>query len=125
MTRALAAVLSVLAGGSPAFGAPEAAWKTVRGKALHGLFADHELGDGVHYTYRFRADGTFAGTEMAKDVRGTWRVASGEICWTWIRPRGAEECYVARRNGAEVSLLRDGSEQWYGKLKPLRSGRPQ
>ena len=25
-------------------------------------------------TYRFRRDGTFSGTEMANDVRGTWRV---------------------------------------------------
>jgi hypothetical protein len=112
--------------GSFAFGAPETEpGKTVDGKALHELFAGREFGDGVHFAYRFRADGTFSGTEMAKDVRGTWRVAGRELCWTWTRPRGAEECYVVRRNGAGVSLLRNGVEQWYGKLKPLQSGRPQ
>ena len=99
-------------------------WKAVRASSLHLLFADHEFADGVHFAYRFRADGTFSGTEMAKDVRGKWRVSGREVCWTWIRPPGAEECYVVRKNGAEVSLLRNGSEQWWGTLKPVQSGRP-
>ena len=95
--------------------------KAVQGQALREMFAEHEFGDGVHFAYRFRADGTFSGTEMAKEVRGTWRLSGGEICWTWTRPRGAEECYVARKSGAEISLFRNGSEQWYGTLKPIRS----
>jgi hypothetical protein len=85
------------------------------------MFAEHEFGDGVHFAYRFRADGTFSGTEMAKDVRGTWRLSGREICWTWMQPRGAEECYAAHKRGSEVSLFRNGSEQWYGTLKPIRS----
>lgn len=122
--RALIAALAALMATAPAVGAPPAAsWKGVRGKALQKMFADRELGDGVHYAYQFRANGTFTGTEMAKDVRGTWRVTGREICWTWTRPRGAEECYTARRNGSEVSLLRNGSEQWYGTLKPIQAAR--
>ena len=85
------------------------------------MFAEHEFADGVHFAYQFRADGTFSGTEMAKDARGTWRLSGREICWTWTRPRGAEECYVARGNGAEISLFRNGFEQWYGTLKPIGS----
>jgi len=95
--------------------------KSVQGEALRQLFAEHEFGDGVHFAYRFRSDGTFSGTEMAKEARGTWRLSGREICWTWTRPRGAEECYLARSNGAEISLFRNGSEQWYGTLKPLGS----
>jgi hypothetical protein len=122
--RALIGTLAVLTAASVAFGTPDPG-KAVRGQALRELFADHEFADDVHFTYRFRADGTFAGTEMAKDVRGTWRVSGLEICWTWTRPRGAEECYAVRKNGAEISLFRNGVEQWYGTLKPLQPGKPQ
>ncbi len=121
MTRALVGILAGLLLGSFALSAPPPeSWKIVRGKAVHDLFEGRELGDGVHYAYRFRADGTFAGTEMGRDVRGTWRVSGSEICWTWIRPRGAEECYAVRIRGSEASLLRNGVEQWYGTLKPAR-----
>jgi hypothetical protein len=92
--------------------------KRIRGKPLQELFAGREYADGVHYAYQFRADGTFSGTEMARDVRGRWRVIGDEICWTWSQPPGAEECYVARRNGSEVSLFRNGVEQWFGSLRP-------
>jgi hypothetical protein len=95
--------------------------EAVQGHALREMFAEHEFGDGVHFAYRFRADGTFSGTEMAKEVRGTWRLSGGEVCWTWTQPRGAEECYVARKSGPEVSLFRNGFEQWYGTLKPIQS----
>ena len=98
--------------------------KIIQGKALRELFAEHEFGDDVHFAYRFRGDGTFSGTEMGKDVRGTWRLGDRGICWTWTRPRGAEECYVARRNGAEISLFRNGVEQWYGTLKKIESRKP-
>jgi hypothetical protein len=98
--------------------------KAAESKALHEMFAGHEFGDGVHFAYRFRADGTFSGTEMGKDVRGTWRLSGREICWTWTQPRGAEECYVARKNGAEINLFRNGFEQWYGTLKPIESRKP-
>jgi len=98
--------------------------KAVQGEALREMFAEHEFADGVHFAYQFRADGSFSGTEMAKDVRGTWRLSGREICWTWTRPRGAEECYVAHKRGAEISLFRNGFEQWYGTLKPIGSRKP-
>jgi hypothetical protein len=121
VTRSIVAILAASMIASSAYGAPEVeSWKKVGGTALHELFAERELGDGVHYSYRFSGDGTFAGTEMAKDVRGKWRVSGREVCWTWIRPPGAEECYSVRKNGGEVSLFRNGVEQWYGTLKPLR-----
>ena len=95
-------------------------WKPVKREALQSLFADKEYGDSVHYAYRFRRDGTFSGTEMAKDVRGTWRVKGNDLCWRWTQPPGAEECYRAERDGDAVRLLKNGSEAWYGTLKPGR-----
>ncbi len=92
-------------------------WKVVKGEAARVLFADKEFGDGVHFAYRFRTDGTFSGTEMAKDVRGTWRVVRDEMCWKWTRPPGAEECYSVQKDGAEIRLIRNGYEAWYGTLK--------
>ena len=93
-------------------------WKAVEGARLRSLFLGKELGDDVHYAYTFRADGTFSGTEMAKEVRGTWRVTKTEICWTWTRPRGAEECYQVETAGSDVRLLRKGAIAYFGILKP-------
>ena len=94
-------------------------WKAVNGQTLKRMFAGAEYGDDIHYAYRFRSDGTFSGTEMAKDVRGKWRVKGDELCWRWTRPPGAEECYRAERDGAAVRLIKDGSEAWFGTLKPV------
>ena len=44
--------------------ADEEHWRDVKGAALRSLFKDKEFGDGVHFAYQFKADGTFAGTEM-------------------------------------------------------------
>jgi hypothetical protein len=79
----------------------------------------------VHFAYRFGNDGTFAGTEMGKDVRGKWRVAADEICWTWTRPPGAEECYTVEQDGPALRMLRNGSEAWYGTLKPAKQSMPR
>lgn len=95
-------------------------WQAVEGDVVRSLFSGMEYGDGVHFAYQFRADGTFSGTEMGEDVRGTWRVTKVAMCWKWTRPPGAEECYRVQKDGAEVRLLRDGYEAWWGKLKPDR-----
>jgi hypothetical protein len=94
-------------------------WKPVREATLRSLFVDKEYGDDAHFAYRFRPDGTFSGTEMGRDVRGAWRATGREMCWKWIRPPGAEECYRVERDGAAVRLLKNGSEAWYGTLKTL------
>src|SRR5438046_794990 len=65
----------------------EVGWRGVRGAYLHALFVDHELADGVHYAYQFRSDGTFTGFNMGKAIRGTWRIAGDEFCWTQARRR--------------------------------------
>ncbi len=92
----------------------------MRGKVLQELFVDTELSDDAHFTYAFRSNGRFAGVEMGRDVRGAWRTRDNEMCMKWIKPPGAEECYVVRKKGAEVSLFRNGVEAWYGTLKPAR-----
>jgi hypothetical protein len=117
-------VVAALIGVACACGAAAAGQgKAVQGNEMRALFAEHEFGDGVHFAYRFRTDGVFSGTEMGKNIRGTWRLSGAQICWTWTRPPGAEECYVARRNGEEVGLYRDGVEHWYGTLKPIGSAK--
>ena len=100
--------------------ADEEHWRDVKGAALRSLFKDKEFGDGVHFAYQFRSDGTFTGTEMAKEVSGSWRVRQNELCWNWLRPPGPRECYEVQQNGTHVRLLINGSEAWYGTLEKLR-----
>ena len=92
-------------------------WRAVKGSALHALFSDKEFADGVHFAYQLRRDGTFTGTEMGKTVSGTWRVAGDRLCWRWQRPPGPRECYDVQQDGANIRLLINGSEAWYGALK--------
>ena len=97
--------------------ADEAHWRDVNGAALPSLFKGKEFGDGVHFAYQFKADGTFTGTEMAKEVSGSWRVRRNEFCWRWERPPGPQECYRVEQDGSHVRLLINGAEAWYGTLR--------
>ncbi len=98
----------------------ELSWRSVRGADLHALFVDHELADGVHYAYQFRSDGTFTGFSMGKAIRGTWRIAGDEFCWTQARRASAEECFDVERSGTSVRLLRDRYEVFSAALTPIK-----
>src|SRR5262252_3492157 len=120
-SRVLSLALFALIHPSPSWSAgPEPQWRAVERASVQKLFADRELGDGTHYSYSFRHDGTFVGFEMGKDVRGTWRTTDRQVCWTWTKPRGAEECYEVQRSGNDVRLFRHGYEALSGTLNPLR-----
>ena len=84
------------------------------------MFIDHELADGIHYSYQFRGDGTFTGVSMGKDVRGTWRIFNGEFCWTQKRRAAEEECFEVQRGSDSIRLLRDGYEAFTAKLTPVK-----
>src|SRR2546428_14119916 len=100
----------------PVSGAEER-WRKIKGASLQSMFQDKEFGDGVHFAYRFKLGGTFSGTEMSREVRGSWRVTEDEMCWKWVQPAGAEECYQVQQDGVHVRLLVNGSEAWYGTLQ--------
>ena len=95
-------------------------WRDVTGAAIAALVSDKEFGDGAHFAYQLKADGTFTGTEMAKRVSGTWRVHEDDLCWKWRRPPGPEECYRVQQDGPHLRFLINGSEAWYGTLQDLR-----
>jgi len=107
----------------------ELSWRKVHGPDLRALLVDHELADGVHYAYQFRSDGTLTGFNMGKAIRGTWRIASDEFCWTQARRAAAEECFDVERSGNSIRLLHDGYEAFSAALTPVkrpsREGSPQ
>ena len=115
-TLSLCALLALVA---PSSAAEKEHWRSVKGAVLQTLFQDREFGDGVHFAYYLKADGTFTGTEMTKQVSGSWRVKQNEFCWKWQRPPGPEECYQVQQDGVHVRLLVNGSEAWYGSLQKV------
>ena len=118
MAAAISMLLNVALLTSPlAAMADEEHWRELKGDSVRSLFSDKEFGDGVHFAYLFKADGTFTGTEMAKQVSGSWRVANDELCWHWQRPPGPHECYRGEQDGSHVRLLINGVEAWYGTLR--------
>ena len=113
------ALVALLLGSSQA--QAETPWRSVRGSDLPPTFVDHELADGVHYAYLFRADGTFSGMSMGKEIHGTWRATGTEFCWTRLKSKQTEECFEIERRGNEVRLLRDGYEVLSARLSPVKS----
>lgn len=107
-------------GCSPALAGEQPGWEKLTGARLRSTFTNVELGDDVHFVYRFRADGSFEGTEMAKHISGTWRTTAKEFCWHWAQPPGDEECHTIKRNGQSIRAYRNGVEAWSGDLSPLR-----
>jgi hypothetical protein len=106
------------AGMSSAAGS-EKAWRMVRDGNLHALFADQELGDGVHFANQFYRSGRLTGMNMGKPASGTWKVAGRELCWTWTKPASKEECYEVRQRGHEVRMFLDGYEAFSGTLTTI------
>ena len=98
----------------------DVAWRSVRAADLRTLFVDHELADGTHYAYQFHGDGTFTGVSMGRTVRGVWRIADSEFCWTQKGHAAEEQCFEVLRSGDSVRLLRDGVEALAAKLTPVK-----
>ena len=67
---------------------------------------------------------SFAGTGFhwrrgGQDIQGTWKTTARHLCWTWIKPRGSEECYEVDRSRNDVRLFRNGYEALSGTLTPI------
>lgn len=99
--------------------AADKGWVSLRGEALTRVFADQDLGDGVHFAYQFGADGGLSGMNMGKAAQGRWRVAGNRLCWRWAKSREPEECHEVRQRGQAVRLFMDGQEVLSGNLTPL------
>ncbi len=97
----------------------EPGWAKLTGSALQVAFADVELGDDIHFTYRFHSDGSFEGTEMGKHVAGTWHTTIKQFCWRWTQPPSDEECHTIKSNGRSIRAYRNGMEVWSGDVTPL------
>ena len=91
---------------------------------VRNAFVGHELGDGVHYAYRFRSDGTFSGLAMGTEIHGTRRAAGNESCWRQSKFSALEECFEVERHGKEFRFLRDGYPAFTGKLRLIKTQRP-
>ena len=99
-------------------------WRSVRAAELPSIFIDHELADGVHYAYQFRADGTFTCFAMGKEIRGAWHLTGNEFCWTQRKSTPVEECFEVERRDNQIRFLRGGSEAFSGSLSPLKAQVP-
>jgi hypothetical protein len=102
----------------------DVAWKSARGAELQRMLIDHELADGVHYAYQFRGNGTFTGFTMGREVRGIWRLAGNDFCWTQRKSTVGEECFEVEHRGNELRFLRDGYEAFSANLSPLKAQVP-
>ncbi len=98
---------------------PLPGWKALEPSDIEALFRDKTLGDGFHYSYRFLADGSLSGVEMAKDVRGTWAVKKRLLCLHREKPRRFTECFEVHANGREINMLDGGALVFRGVLTDM------
>jgi len=103
---------------------PLPGWKALGSSDMEALFRGKSLGDGFHYSYRFLADGSLSGVEMAKDVKGTWAVENKFFCLHREKPRKFTECFEVHTDGREVNLLDRGGLVFRGKLVDLVPSQP-
>ena len=95
---------------------PLPGWKALDPSEIEATFRGKALGDGFHYNYRFLADGSLSGVEMAKDMRGTWAVEKRHLCLHREKPRRFTECFEVHANGREVNMLDGGVLLFRGNL---------
>lgn len=98
---------------------PLPGWKALEPTDIEALLKDKALGDGFHYSYRFLADGSLRGVEMAKDVRGSWAVEKKLLCLHREKPRKFTECFEVHADGREVNMLDRGNLVFRGNLVDL------
>jgi hypothetical protein len=103
---------------------PLPGWKALDSSDIKALFSGKTLGDGFHYSYRFQADGSLSGVEMAKDVRGTWAVEKKLLCLHREKPRKFSECFEVHAKGREVNMLDRGGLVFRGNLVDLAPSHP-
>lgn len=97
-------------------------WKPLAGASLHVVIKGAQLTDGYHYTYRYGADGTLSGTQMAREIQGSWHVEGKALCMERVKPRPARECLQVERNGHELRMMQDnGLVVLQGQISPMRS----
>ncbi len=103
---------------------PLPGWKALSPSEIETLFRGKSLSDGFHYSYRFLADGSLTGVEMAKDVRGKWAVENKLLCLYREKPRKFTECFEVHANGREVNMLDRGSLVFRGNLDEISPSAP-
>jgi hypothetical protein len=98
---------------------PLPGWKALNPSEIEATLRGKVLGDGFHYSYRFLADGSLSGVEMAKDVRGTWAVEKRLLCLHREKPQKYTECFEVHANGREINMLDGGVLVFRGALTDM------
>lgn len=91
-------------------------WKALAPPAIETTFMNKKLGDGFHYSYRFESNGMLKGTEMGRDVRGSWAVEKNLLCLHREKPRRYIECFKVYANGNQINMMDHGVSVFQGVL---------
>ena len=86
--------------------APVKDFQKLNGSDIRRAFAGHEFGDGVHFNFRYRPNGSLEGMSMGKKVARKWRIAGDTLCATDV---SGEICYAVWKKGVDIRLYPGGS----------------
>ncbi|WP_159731473.1 hypothetical protein [Methylosinus sp. Ce-a6] len=94
---------------SPAYAAarPAEGFRKLTGPQIRRAFTGKQFSDGVHFSYRYVADGTIQGMKMGKKVVDKWAVATNKLC---VTDHFGETCYDVWIKNSAVKLTIDGSD---------------
>jgi hypothetical protein len=77
------------------------------GSQIRRAFIGKQFSDGIHFSYRYAADGSVQGARMGKKVADKWTVANDKLC---VTDSFGENCYTVWSKGASVKLTVEGSD---------------
>jgi hypothetical protein len=90
-----------------AAGPADEGFRKLSGAEIRKTFIGKTFSDQVHFTERYRADGTIEGVSIGAKSSGTWRIVKDELC---ITNHFGEFCYAVWKKGSEARLVYKKSE---------------
>lgn len=82
-------------------------FKKLTGTQIRTAFLGKLFSDDMHFSNRFKADGTIEGVSMGKKVANKWKVDNDRLC---IKESIDELCYVVWVKGQDVQLVYEDTD---------------
>jgi hypothetical protein len=93
-------------------------FKRLSAAEIRARIVGHTVTDDVHWSDRFRPDGTVAAVQLGNAVPAEWKLQGNELCVTRKYKRGTEsECVEVWLKGDAIEYRRDGVTVNWGFLR--------
>ena len=99
--------------------AQETAFLRLKAVDIRKTFSGQEFSDQVHWSERYRSDGTVEGSSMGRRFSKRWVVTQDQLC---VTDNEGEDCREVWKDGSKIELRRwsDDDLAKAGIIRPVR-----